>query len=430
MHPIPSLAVNRRRATLLLIAMSVIWVILLIIMRLYHEQAPWIDILVTGAEAGMIGGLADWYAITVLFHDPFKYIWTPRFIRDHTQIIPRNKNRIADSMGRFVQENFLAPHIVRQNILDKDVVLVASLWLKQDKNAHALTRELKRLVPKMLRIFEKPDIEQFFSQNLVEWLKNTRINKPLSQILDAIFANQIHQSVIQVGLDVFYGWIQKNPEQTRYILQKVLDESSVLGFVSRGATMFGFDIKEQAITGVVKTVGELQKNPEHPIRRMISESMLHWMERLKDDESEESIQIETLKNDLLNNETVTRFVLLVTNNIRDNIIQDLESSDSSIAYSLERLAVQIARALSEDASTRSSINLEIANIAEFAAERYADAIIAYIRVQIQAWDTEFMIDKIESEVGGDLHMIRINGVVVGAMIGLILGSVQFAINLT
>lgn len=194
--------------------------------------------------------------------------------------------------------------------------------------------------------------------------------------------------------------------------------------------MFGFDIKEQAITGVVKTVGELQKNPEHPIRRMISESMLHWMERLKDDESEESIQIETLKNDLLNNETVTRFVLLVTNNIRDNIIQDLESSDSSIAYSLERLAVQIARALSEDASTRSSINLEIANIAEFAAERYADAIIAYIRVQIQAWDTEFMIDKIESEVGGDLHMIRINGVVVGAMIGLILGSVQFAINLT
>ena len=181
---------------------------------------------------------------------------------------------------------------------------------------------------------------------------------------------------------------------------------------------------------MVKTVGELQKNPEHPIRRMISESMLHWMERLKDDESEESIQIETLKNDLLDNETVTRFVLLVTNNIRDNIIQDLESSDSSIAYSLERLAVQIACALSEDASTRSSINQEIANIAEFAAERYADAIITYIRVQIQAWDTEFMIDKIESEVGGDLHMIRINGVVVGAMIGLILGSVQFAINLT
>ena len=427
-HEIPSLQVNRRRATLLLIAMSATWLILLIVAQFFPEHKLLFHILITGAEAGLVGGLADWYAITVLFRDPFKHIWTPKIIRDHTEIIPRNKSRIADSMGRFVQENFLAPHIVRQTIEARDVVLSVVTWLSIHENARSLTHEFQRLTPRVLKIFQNKDIEQFLQANLLDWINQTALNQPLSKILKAIFANQIHHDVIQLALDTLDQWILRNPTQARMILQKVLDETGLIGFLSRGVALLGFDLKKQTIDGILRTLRELQANPEHPIRMMINQSIQQWMVALEDDHSIESKQLEAVKQDLINNPTMTHFVMHVIGQIREAIIDDLESNGSAIAMNVQSLVQRLSLKLIEDHATRRAFNHEIALVAEYAASRYAEVIIAYIREQIEAWDTRFMIDKIESEVGGDLHMIRINGVVVGCMIGLILGVVRVLIE--
>jgi uncharacterized membrane-anchored protein YjiN (DUF445 family) len=115
-------------------------------------------------------------------------------------------------------------------------------------------------------------------------------------------------------------------------------------------------------------------------------------------------------------------------NIIQGIIDDLESKDSSISHSLQGFMLRIGSQLREDTQVRNALNLEIAHFAEYAADRYADTVILYVSEQIHNWDTRDMIDKIESEVGGDLHMIRVNGVVVGFMIGIILGLIRFAID--
>ena len=109
---IPSLNRSKRLATIALIVAVLVWIALIISAKLLPEYVWLIHIFMLGAEAGVVGGLADWYAITVLFRNPFGKIPIPRFLRDHTEIIPRNKARIAESIGKFVQENFLSPKVV------------------------------------------------------------------------------------------------------------------------------------------------------------------------------------------------------------------------------------------------------------------------------------------------------------------------------
>lgn len=427
-HSIPSLSVNRRRATILLIAMACLWMTLLVITRLLPQHAEWLGILTTGAEAGVVGGLADWYAITVLFRDPFKHVWTPKIIRDHTEIIPRNKARIADSMGRFVQENFLAPHIVRQKIEERDIMRYVAEWLAQPVNAQLLTHEFQKFVPRVLKIFQNRDIEQFLQSNLLEWIEHTRLNQPIARTLKAVFDNQIHHDVIQLTLDTLDTWISKHPDQTRKIIQKVLDETGLIGYLSRGVSLLGFDLKKQTIEGIVRTLRQLQANPDHPIRLMINQSIVQWMHALQDDKSEESLQLEEVKQDFIQNPTMTGFVMHVISSIRQAIIDDLEANPSAIGINLEGLAQRLGMQLERDPVVRGAINHELALLAEYAADRYANTVIDYIREQIEAWDTTMMIDKIESEVGGDLHMIRINGVVVGCMIGIVLGTVRWLVE--
>jgi uncharacterized membrane-anchored protein YjiN (DUF445 family) len=428
LNPELNLKRNKRIATFLLVAMVVFWFILLFSSRQFPNYIGIIHILTLGAEAGVVGGLADWYAITVLFRDPFKHIWVPGFIREHTEIIPRNKARIAESMGRFVQENFLAPQIVRSKLEAIDMTLYVANWLSEPANAQMLADELKRLVPRFLKISQNEAISQFIQQSIVEWFSETPMNQAVSRTMKAVFDNKIHNDVIHLTLSSIDNWIHTNPQYAEEIIQKILDETGVFGHLSRGASVLGFDVKRNVVWGVLRTIRDLNTQPDHPIHLMLNHSVAQWMTALQDDNSEESQKLEAFKQSLVQSPTVVAFGFHIYKNIIQGIIDDLESKDSSISHSLQGFMLRIGSQLREDTQVRNALNLEIAHFAEYAAERYADTVILYVSEQIHNWDTRDMIDKIESEVGGDLHMIRVNGVVVGFMIGIILGLVRFAID--
>ncbi|WP_410211481.1 DUF445 domain-containing protein [Aquirhabdus sp.] len=428
LSPELNLSRNKRIATVLLVTMVVIWLILLFSSRFFPQYNGVIHILTLGAEAGVVGGLADWYAITVLFRDPFKHIWVPKFIREHTEIIPRNKARIAESMGRFVQENFLAPQIVRNKLEAIDMSLYVANWLAEPANAKMLSEELKRLVPRFLKIAQNETINQFIKQSSIQWLSDTPINQAVARTMKAVFDNKIHQDVISLILNSVDNWIHNNPEYAEEIIQKILDETGVFGHLSRGATILGFDVKRNVVWGVLRTVRDLNTQPDHHIHLMLNHSIAQWMTALEDDNSEESQKLETFKQSLVQSPTVVAFGFHIYESIMQGIIEDLQSEQSAISRSLQGLMMRIGNQLASDIAVRQALNHEIAQFAEYAANRYADTVIQYISEQIHNWDTRDMIGKIESEVGGDLHMIRVNGVVVGFMIGIILGLVRFAIE--
>lgn len=426
-HAIPQLARSRSLAQLALLIAIASWVSMLILAKIFPQYSGILHILVLGAEAGVVGGLADWYAITVLFRNPFGKLPLPKLLRDHTEIIPRNKARIAESMGRFVQENFLSPPIVRQSLQRTDVTLMAGQWLAEPQHARQIVDVVQQAAPRILDFFEKSAISGFIQENIVQWAKNTNIHNLSSELIRAILENDFHQEVVQRSLDITHQWIKTHPEDTRNLAQRMFNELGV-GTLVWGAGLIGIDVQQRLIQSFIQKVNQVLENPEHPWLNAIEEKAHNLMLALKDDHSAASQYLNQTKNKLLDSPAVVNFMTSAIVILRDAVKQDLQQPDSAIAANLHAALIRLGQNLQTSIEVRQTLNAEIEKLAVTFSTEYADKVIRYISDRIHDWDSREMIAKIESEVGGDLHMIRVNGVVVGAFIGLVLGVIRALIE--
>ena len=269
-HLVPSLDRSKRFATIALIMAVVAWIILIITAKLLPEYAWFIHILMLGAEAGVVGGLADWYAITVLFRNPFGKIPIPKFLKDHTEIIPRNKARIAESMGKFVQENFLSPQVVERSLNNIDPSLAIGQWLANPKNNGQVVEVIQQTVPKIFEFVGQEQIARFLQNNSVQWVRDTRMNNLASEMLRAVLENDFHQDVLQRGLDIAHEWMITHPEKTRELTQTMFKELGV-SRLAKGASWIGIDVEQRTIDSLLEKVESMLADPDHPIRQKIVE---------------------------------------------------------------------------------------------------------------------------------------------------------------
>jgi len=423
----PSLQRSKRFATIALVVAVLTWLALMVAAKLLPEYVWLIHILMLSAEAGVVGGLADWYAITVLFRNPFGRLPIPKFLRDHTEIIPRNKARIAESMGRFVQENFLSPQIVQRSLDSTDLSLAAGRWLANPQNNVQVTQVIQQTVPKIFEFVGQEQIAGFIQSNSVQWVKNTQINTLASEMLHAVLDNDFHQDVLQRGLDVVHAWMTSHPEQTRELTRNLFKEMGVWK-LAKGASWIGIDVQQRSIDSVIGRVEAMLADPDHPWRLKI-ESMGHsWMLQLADNDSEASQRLNETKDALLDSPQVLNFISGAVVILCDAIKADLQKPDSGIAENLRIAIQQVGENIISNASVRELLNKRLSGIAVDLSDQYSEKVIRFISERIHEWDSSEMIDKIENEVGGDLHMIRVNGVVVGACIGLVLGIIRAAVE--
>ena len=424
---IPSLNRSKRLATLALIVAVLVWIALIISAKLLPEYVWLIHIFMLGAEAGVVGGLADWYAITVLFRNPFGKIPIPRFLRDHTEIIPRNKARIAESMGKFVQENFLSPQVVERSLNNTDLSLAIGKWLANPKNNTQIVDVIQQTVPKIFEFIGQEQIGRFIQNNSVQWIRNTRVNHLASEMLRAVLENDFHQDVLQRGLDVAHEWMMNHPEKTRELTQKLFKELGV-SRLAKGASWIGIDVEQRTIDSLLTKVESMLADPEHPMRQHIEDIANELKNQLADYNSPASLRLNETKNALLDSESVLNFMTGAVVILCDGIKSDLEKSDSGIAMNLRVAIQQVGENLLLNQSVRDLLNDRMSGIAINLSDQYSEKVIRFISERIHEWDSREMIDKIENEVGGDLHMIRVNGVVVGAFIGLTLGVIRAIID--
>lgn len=426
-QPSPSLQRSKRFATIALVVAVLGWLALMITAKLLPEYVWLIHILMLSAEAGVVGGLADWYAITVLFRNPFGRLPIPKFLRDHTEIIPRNKARIAESMGRFVQENFLSPQIVQRSLASTDLSLAAGRWLANPQNNAQVTQVIQQTVPKVFEFVGQEQIAGFIQSNSVQWVKNTQINTLASEMLRAILENDFHQDVLQRGLDVVHAWMTSHPEQTRELTRTLFKEMGVWR-LAKGASWIGIDVQQRSIDSVIQRVEAMLADPDHPWRLKIEETAQELMQQLADSESMASQRLNETKDALLDSPQVLNFISGAVVILCDAIKADLQKSDSGIAENLRVAIQQVGENIISNTSVRELLNKRLSGIAVDLSDQYSEKVIRFISERIHEWDSTEMIDKIENEVGGDLHMIRVNGVVVGACIGLILGIIRAAVE--
>ena len=423
----PSLSRSKRYATIALLSAVVAWIILMVLAKFWPEYAWIIHILMLSAEAGVVGGLADWYAITVLFRNPFGKIPIPKFLLDHTEIIPRNKTRSAESMGRFVQENFLSPQVVERSLNNTDLSLAIGQWLANPKNSNQIVQLIQQTVPKLFEFVSQEQIARFIQTNSVQWVKNTQINSLASEMLRAVLENDFHQDVLQRGLDLAHEWIVTHPDQARELTRTLFKELGVWK-LAKGASWIGIDVQQRTIDSLIEKVESMLADPEHPWRQGIEQGAQSMMLQLADSNSEASRRLNEGKNALLDSPQVLNFISGAVVIFCNAIKQDLLKEDSGIAQNLRIAIEQIGQSLIQNRAVREVLNEKMTGLAISFSDQYSDKIIRYISERIHEWDSREMIAKIENEVGGDLHMIRVNGVVVGAFIGLVLGIIRALVD--
>ena len=424
----PSLQRSKRLATIALIMAIVTWLILMVVAKLLPEYVWLIHILMLAAEAGVVGGLADWYAITVLFRNPFGKMPIPKFLLDHTEIIPRNKARIAESMGRFVQENFLSPQVVERSLHRTDISLAVGQWLAKAENNRQVTQVIQQTVPKIFEFVGQEQIGRFIQNNSVQWVRNTQINTLASEMLRAVLENDFHQDVLQHGLDLAHEWMLSHPEETRELTRRLFKELGVLK-LAKGASWIGIDVQQRTIDSLIERVESMLADPEHPWRQQIEEIGHQLMLELADDESSASHRLNSSKDALLDSPQVLNFISGAVVILCDAIKADLLKADSGIAHNLRVAIQQVGENIISNQAVRDLLNEKMSGIAINLSDQYSEKVIRFISERIHEWDSREMIDKIENEVGGDLHMIRVNGVVVGAFIGLVLGIIRALVDL-
>ncbi len=427
-HSSPSLQRSKRFATIALVIAVLAWLALMLTAKLLPEYTWLIHILMLSAEAGVVGGLADWYAITVLFRNPFGKMPIPKFLRDHTEIIPRNKDRIAESMGRFVQENFLSPQVVQKSLHSTDLSLSVGKWLANPQNNAQVTQVIQQTVPKIFEFVGQEQIGRFIQSNSVQWVRNTQVNYLASEMLRAVLENDFHQDVLQRGLDLAHDWMLKHPEKSRELTRQLFKELGVWK-LAKGASWIGIDVQQRTIDSLLQRVESMLADPEHPWRQKIEEAGQQLMLQLADNNSSASLRLNDTKNALLGSPQVLNFISGAVVILCNAIKEDLQKPDSGIAQNLRVAIQQVGENIIANTAVRQLLNEKMSTIAVNLSDQYSEKVIRFISERIHEWDSREMIGKIENEVGGDLHMIRVNGVVVGAFIGLGLGIIRALVEL-
>lgn len=429
MSPLSSSDLQRSKRLALgaLIFAVVIWLILLMVMK-FSQYDGWIlHILLLSAEAGVVGGLADWYAVTVLFRNPFGRLPIPAFLRNHTEILPRNQARIAYSMGRFIQSNFLSPEIVDKNLQKMDLSLNVGRWLSNPEHNQQIVNMVQHTLPKTIEFIGQEQLADFIRQNTIQWLKNTPIDKTCSELLRAVLQNDFHQEMLQQLLDQVHQWIKRNPHQVKAIAQETLKEMG-LWKLAQGASLFGFDLQQRSVDAVISKLNDILTNPQHLLRVKVEQHAIRVMNDLANPESATSVRTNQIKNHLLESPAVLNFLTEAVTMLCDAIKHDLQQPSSGIALHLQSAIQRFGDNLQQNQEVRDLLNQRLNELAILLSREYGDKVIEFVSQQIKAWDASEMIAKIENAVGKDLHMIRVNGVIVGAMIGLILGLVRMLIE--
>lgn len=389
----------KRLATGLLLLMIAIF----IAARLGEESLPWLGYIRAFAEAAMVGALADWFAVTALFRHPLG-IPIP-----HTAIIPRNKDRIGESLGNFVQSNFLSPEILSEKIASWNIAEKVSQWLADDRNSTMVADKIAGAVPDILNALRDEDISHFIETNITSRIRAIEIAPLAGNILTTLTADNKHQELFNAALRMAAELLDGNRQ---FIRDKIREESPwfVPEFVDN-------KIYEKIITRAEQTLIDVNADPQHELRRKFHLATQEFIEKLRTSQDYKE-RGEQLKEELLNHPIVRQYFSRVWTDVKNKIIEDVNDPDSSIRAQIRKAVAGFGKGLADDAAMRDKINTWIRQAALTAVSSRRAEIAALISDTVHRWDAGTVTRKMELQVGKDLQYIRINGTVVGGLVGL------------
>jgi len=394
----------KRRATGLLVVMGVVFVAAWSL----EPGHPWLGYLRATAEAGLVGGVADWFAITALFRHPLN-IPIP-----HTAIIPQRKDRIGRSLGNFVQNNFLSPDVLGAKLRAAGLSRRAAEWLREPEHARIVVRPAAGALRSATAVVRDDDVHALLERSVIEPLKRRPIAPVLADGLALLTVNDRHQQLLD---RLVHGLTRLVAENEGLIRQRVREESPwwVPGFVDDR-------VHERVVDGIGRTLFEVSADSNHPLRRQLDDLLVSWIEQLR--ESPEAIaRAEQIKQQVLDHPTSEQLTESLWREVKKVLDRQVDAAEQGAPGGLERGLTALAQAVAEDEALLAKLDDWIIGAVLRIVEQHRHEVGQLIAHTVSAWDPDETSQRIELQVGRDLQFIRINGTLVGGMVGLILYTV-------
>lgn len=403
----PGLRRMRILATGLLVAMACVY----FIARGYEPDYTAAGFIRAFAEAAMVGGLADWFAVTALFRHPLG-LPIP-----HTAIIPRNKERIATSLANFLRDNFLIPRVVARRMRTIDVAGAAGKWLAQPpESSGRLRRGASRMAASLLESLDKDQLGGLIKGAVANRLRQTDIAPLLGQALGAAIAEGRHLPL----MDSMLRWLAKIIDQNEALIRKMVHERA--GAIMRWT---GLDetLANAIIDGLYKLVSDVAEDPGHPLRAKVEEGLEKLAFDLQFD-IPTRLKVEEFKADMLDNPALARWIEGMWDQARTALLRVARDPDAALAGKLGDALRQLGATLQSDPRLAHMINRFVRRAAVGTAADYGDGIVRLVSDTVRGWDARTITGRLENAVGKDLQYIRINGTLVGGLVGLTLHTLH------
>ncbi|MBX3529702.1 MAG: DUF445 family protein [Rhizobiaceae bacterium] len=397
-----------RRTKFLATAALVACVALFLLARAFQSQVPALALVAAFFEAAAIGGIADWYAVVALFRRPLG-LPIP-----HTAIIPRNQDRIADNLGRFIENNFLSSEPVRARLREIDFAALVADWLSDSRRAQGLSAYVAKMTPQMLGAVEGSGLSSFATQKVGEQLDRIRLAPLAAGLLSTLTEDGRHQRLLDHLLGMFGRFLADEQAQAT-LRDRIREELPTL------ANLFRADayLLKKIVNSAGVLVEEVRADAEHPIRREFDRFVGDFVADLRDS-PELADRAEKLKRDLLMRPEVSALGGELWTGLRAYIEAEASDPDSRLRARLADLFVSAGRQLAADAAVRADMNEGfVVAIASFVEARKGE-VARFVSDQVKAWDLGQLVEVLEINVGRDLQYIRFNGMIVGGVAGLLL----------
>ena len=372
---------------------------------LHNGAGAWAGYVRAASEAGMVGGLADWFAVTALFRHPLG-IPIP-----HTALIRKKKDQLGTSLGGFVGDNFLDPVMVSDKVRGARIPERAGEWLSEDEHREMASDQIAKAVRSVLAVLRDDDAVTIIERTIVARIAEPQWGPPAGRILAELLDEGRHLPLMDLMADRAHEWVETHPETIdRWVREKA----------PTWAPQFVNELlSERAYRELREWTWQIKVDKQHPVRLALIGFVEDFARDLQQDPSTMA-KLEVFKQEVMNRDEVRRAAGSAWAAAKRMIVEATEDSSSTLRVKIDDLLRRLSEMLIGDEKVRARLDDYMTRTAAYVAENYAGEVTSIISETVERWDADEASDKIELLAGKDLQFIRINGTVVGALAGLVI----------
>ncbi len=398
-------------ATGLLLVVTIIYVVASIFERRYEGVS--LGFIVAFAEAAMVGAIADWFAVTALFKHPLG-LKIP-----HTAIIPYRKNAIAEQFGHFVQTNFLSAEVIANKLRTENIAEQLARWISQPENSQLIANQVSAGLLGIVQVMNDKDIQLVIERSLQTQIKLTKFAPILGNLLSLLTSGERKQELLQGAVQAGIYVLEENKE---VIIEQIAKETPwwLPDPVDKA-------IHKKIVESVQKTLKDINATPNHPLQQRFNVAVDKFLEDLQ--ESPEMLaKEETLKEDLLQQAVVQEFTSSLWLDIKAWLLEYSSTPNTEYRGAIQHGIVQFGNSLLADEVLLEKTNRWIEEGAIYLTQKYGHEVAKLISETVKKWDAQDASHKIELQIGKDLQYIRINGTLVGGLIGVLIHTLSLLLS--